>query len=88
MTELNSADKLDKQSDNIQPCCTPFLILNQFIIPCQGKSVRGNNSPKAKDAYWSYMMKADKKRSWLFPTLWLTLLPGGFKCLEKGISLA
>ena len=78
---------MNKQSDNIQPCCTPFLILNQFIILCQGKSVRDNNS-EAKDAYWSYMMKAAKKRSWLFPTLWLTLLPGGFKRFEKGTSLA
>ena len=26
--------KLNKQGDNIQPCSTPFLILNQSIVPC------------------------------------------------------
>ena len=25
--------KLNKQGDNIQPCCTPFPILNQFVVP-------------------------------------------------------
>ena len=27
-TELNFAYKLNKQDDNIQPLCTPFLIIN------------------------------------------------------------
>ena len=31
---MYSAHKLDKQGDNIQPWCTPFPILNQFIVPC------------------------------------------------------
>ena len=31
--ELNSAYKLNKHGDNTQPCLTPFLILNQFIVP-------------------------------------------------------
>ena len=31
---LHSAYKLNKQGDNIQPCCTPFPILNQLIVPC------------------------------------------------------
>ena len=26
--------KLNKQSNNIQPCCTPFPILNQSVVPC------------------------------------------------------
>ena len=30
-----SAYKVDKQSDNIQPCCTLFPILHQSIVPCQ-----------------------------------------------------
>ena len=30
----NSACKLNKQSDNIQPWCTPFLIWNQCVVPC------------------------------------------------------
>ena len=29
-----SAYKLNKQGDNIQPWCTPFLIWNQSIVPC------------------------------------------------------
>ena len=29
------AKKLNKQSDNIQPCCTPFSILNQPAVPCK-----------------------------------------------------
>ena len=31
---MYSAHKLNKQGDNIQPCHTPFPILNQFIVPC------------------------------------------------------
>ena len=31
---MYSAYKLNKQGDNRQPFCTPFLILNQFIVPC------------------------------------------------------
>ena len=31
---IYSAYKLNKQGDNIQPWCTPFLIWNQSIIPC------------------------------------------------------
>ena len=31
---MYSACKLNQQSDNIQPCCTPLPILNQFIVPC------------------------------------------------------
>ena len=30
---IHSAYKLNKQSDNIQPCCTPFPILNQSVVP-------------------------------------------------------
>ena len=33
-TELNSADMLNKQSDNIQPWCTPFPIWNQSVFLC------------------------------------------------------
>ena len=28
------AYKLNKQSDNMQPWCTPFPIWNQFVVPC------------------------------------------------------
>ena len=31
---MYSAYKLNKQDDNIQPWCTPFLIWNQFFVPC------------------------------------------------------
>ena len=31
---MYSALKLNKQGDNIQPWCTPFLILNQSIVSC------------------------------------------------------
>ena len=31
---MYSAEKLNKQSDNIQPCHTPFLIFNQSVVPC------------------------------------------------------
>ena len=31
---MYSACKLNKQGDNIQPYCTPFLILNQSVVPC------------------------------------------------------
>ena len=31
---MYSAYNLNKQSDNIQPWCTPFLIWNQTVVPC------------------------------------------------------
>ena len=31
---MYSAYKLIKQGDNTQPCCTPFPIWNQFVVPC------------------------------------------------------
>ena len=31
---MYSAYKLNKQSDNIQPWCSPFAIWNQSILPC------------------------------------------------------
>ena len=31
---LYSAYELNKQGDNIQPWCTPFLIWNQSVVPC------------------------------------------------------
>ena len=31
---MDSAYKLNKQGDNIQPWCTPFPILNQSTVPC------------------------------------------------------
>ena len=31
---MYSAYKLNKQGDNIQPWCTPFLIWNQSLVPC------------------------------------------------------
>ena len=36
---LHSACKLNKQGDNIQPCRTPFPILNQSVVPCPVLSV-------------------------------------------------
>ena len=32
-TELNSANKLNAQSDDVQPWCTPFPIWNQSVVP-------------------------------------------------------
>ena len=31
---MYSAYKLNKQGDNVQPWCTPFLIWNQSVVPC------------------------------------------------------
>ena len=31
---MYSAYKLNKQGDNIEPCCTPFPILKHSIVPC------------------------------------------------------
>ena len=36
---IYSAYKLNKQGDNIQPCLTPFPILNQSVVPCKGLTV-------------------------------------------------
>ena len=32
---MYSAYKLNKQGDNLQPCCTPFPVLNQSVVPCK-----------------------------------------------------
>ena len=37
--DVYSAYKLNKQGDNIQPWCTPFLIWNQSVVPCLGLTV-------------------------------------------------
>ena len=34
-----TTQKLNKQSDTIQPWCTPFPILNQLVVPCQALTV-------------------------------------------------
>ena len=31
---MYSEYKLNKQGDNIQPCCTPFQVLNQSVVLC------------------------------------------------------
>ena len=31
---MNSSYKLNKQGDNTQPCCTPFLTWNLSVVPC------------------------------------------------------
>ena len=36
---MYSAYKLNKQGDNMQPWCTPFLIWNQSVVPCPVLSV-------------------------------------------------
>ena len=38
-----SAYKFKKQSNYIQPCCTPFSNLNQSVVPC----------PVLTVAYWA-----------------------------------
>lgn len=50
-------------------------------------SVRVSSSPEAKGVQ-SNLMNIDKKSSWPFSTLRLTLLAGGFKRLEKGACFA
>ena len=32
---MYSAYKLNKQGDSIKPCCTPFPIFNQSVVPCK-----------------------------------------------------
>ena len=36
---MYSAYKLNKQGDSIQPCRTPFAILNQPVVPCKALTV-------------------------------------------------
>ena len=36
---MYSAYKLNKQRDNTQPCCTPFSILNKFVVPSKVPTV-------------------------------------------------
>ena len=36
---MHSACKLNKQAENIQPWCTPFLIWNQSVVPCPDLTV-------------------------------------------------
>ena len=46
---MYSAQKLNKQGDNIQPCHTPFLILNQSVVPYKVLSI-------AVKAIWALIM--------------------------------
>ena len=51
---LYSAWKLNKWSDNIQPCCTPFPVWNQSLVPC----------PVLTVASWSEYRLHDEMVGW------------------------
>ena len=55
-----SAYKLNMQGDNTQPCCTPFLILNQSVVPCLVLTV----------ASWpTYRFLRDRSGGLVFPSV-------------------
>ena len=59
-----SQNKVNKQGDNIQPCHTPFPIMNQSVAPCLVLTV----------VSWpAYRFLWDKNENWPFPVPWLLL---------------
>ena len=51
-----SAYELNKQGDNIQPWCTPFPILNQFVVP----------DPVLTVAYWPAYRFLKRQVRWVW----------------------
>ena len=52
---MYSAYKLNKQGDDIQPWCTPFLIWNQSVVPCPVRNVASSPAYRflRKQVRWS-----------------------------------
>ena len=69
-TELNSACKLNKQGDNIQPWPTPFPMWNQSVFPCPVITVASWPAYRflRRQVRWSSI-----PTSWrIFQSLWLS----------------
>ena len=49
---MYSAYKLNKQGDNIQPWCTPFLIWNQSVVPCPVLTIASWPSQEGGQVVW------------------------------------
>ena len=62
------AFKLDKQDDNIQPCHTPFPILNQSIVPCPVLTVcfltYTQVSQESGKVVWYYSLRISHSLLW------------------------
>ena len=54
---MYSAYMLNKQGDNIQPCCIPFPVLNQCIVPCSVLTVASWSAYRflRRQVEWSYI---------------------------------
>ena len=50
---MYSAYKLNKQGDSIQPCCTPFTILNQPVVPCKALTLDPKYRFLTRQVGWS-----------------------------------
>ena len=66
---MHSAYKLNKQSDNIQPWCTPFPIWNQLVVPCLVLMVASWPAYKflRRQVRW-YVRKGNSQLKWLLTT--------------------
>ena len=71
------ACKLNQQDDNIQPCCTPFPILNYSLVPC----------PVLAVGFWLAYMFLRRQVRWSGIPIFLRI----FKCvviyIVKGFSV-
>ena len=60
---MYSAYKLNKQSDNIQPWCTPFPIQNQSVVPCPLLTIASWPAYRFLSTNSMYSMKRQKDRT-------------------------
>ena len=74
---MYSACKLNKQGDNIQPWCTPFPVLNQFIVPC----------PFLTNASWAAYRFLRRQVRWSGISISLRIFQFGTIHTVKGFSV-
>ena len=63
---MYSAYKLNKQGDNIQPWCTPFLIWDQSVVPCPVLAVASWSAYRflKRQVRWSGIPRSKIAESW------------------------
>ena len=66
------AYKLNKQSDNIQPWCTPFPIWNQSAVPCPLLTVASWPAYRfvKRQVRWSGIQSCKINESWVWSAIW------------------
>jgi len=77
---MYSAYKLNKHSDNMQPWCTPFPILNWSVVPCKVLTV-------ASWPAYRFLRRQEKKERKEVKSLSLVWLCNPMDCSPPGSSI-